>query len=83
MDMWKEVAGNDGRPVASVKIFGHEALQHPLVVVVVAGESFHEVFKTYFHSQGQLGVLQTNKVTWRRSIYKKQQASFIILVTNL
>lgn len=68
MDVWEEAAGNDGRPAASRKNFGHEALQHLLIIVVVARESFYEAFKTYFHSQGQLRVLQINKVTWRRKM---------------
>lgn len=63
MQLREELAGNDGRSAASWEHSGHEALQHLLILMVVAGEGLQLAFKTNFYSQGQLWVLQANKVT--------------------
>lgn len=68
MDTWEKRAGVDGRSAASRVHFGHEVLQHPLIIIVIAREGMQLAFKTYFYSQGQLWVLQTNQVTWVKEV---------------
>ena len=66
MYMWEKTAGDDGRSTAAWEHSGHEALQHLLILVIIASEGLQLAFKTYFYSQGQLWVLQANKVTCKK-----------------
>lgn len=67
------MAGDDGRSTARWEHFSHEALQHLLILVVITSEGLQLAFKTYFYSQGQLWVLQANKVTCRRERNVKRE----------
>lgn len=49
VDMREELAGNDGRPAPSWEHFGHETLQHLLILVVVTCEGLQLAFETYFY----------------------------------
>lgn len=62
------MAGDDGRSTTRWEHSGHEALQHPLVLVVITGEGLQLAFKAHFYSQGQFWVLQANEVTCKKKI---------------
>lgn len=80
MDTWEEMAGDDGRSTGIWANFGHEALQHLLVVVVITCEGLQLAFQTHFHSQSQLRVFQADKVTWRRTFEKRSKVRMVHLV---
>lgn len=62
MDFWDKSASDDGWSPAMLDDFGHEALQHLLIIIVITSEGLQQVFQTYLYWQGQLWVLQANKV---------------------
>ena len=63
MDTIQETAGDDAGPLAGGEDPSHQALQHVLVLVVVAGEGLQLTLQADLHRQGHLGVLQANAVS--------------------
>lgn len=79
VDMRDKIAGDDGRSTARREHFAHEALQHFLILVVITSEGLQLAFKTHFYSQGQLWVLQANKVTCRREGNMKREITLEVI----
>lgn len=44
VDTWEKLAGDDGRSAAISYHLGHEALQHLLIIVVIAREGLQLTF---------------------------------------
>lgn len=50
MDIWEKMAGDDRRSAARWERFGHKALKHLLVVMVITSESLQQIFEAYLDS---------------------------------
>lgn len=80
VDTWEKLAGDDGRSAAISYDLGHEALQHLLIIVVIAREGLQLTFQTYFYWQSQLRVPHTNEVTCTRKIREVVESQRCILI---
>lgn len=79
MAAWEERAGDDLRSLAAWEHSAHDALQHPLVLVVVTGEGLQQRFEAHLHGQSQLRNLQADQVTWEKEQFK---GGFIALLLS-
>lgn len=73
VDLLREGADDDLRPLASWVISRHELLKDRFVVVVVAAESLDEAPQAALHGHSQRGILQTHAHPCRAGTHMKKQ----------